>query len=189
MVAMTSTLMSLFGSKVMLPGSGVMLNNGMMWFDPRPNQPNSIAGGKRPLTNMSPIILKDGDRPWLAAGASGGRRILAAVSQVMSFIADFGMTPEQAAHQPRIDVSDPDSVSADPRDCRPTVLCRVGQGRTGRADGAWRHADQLRLSERDPAVGGRLGHRHQRRGVTLVVGGRASLRMRRGGRSLQGPPR
>ena len=115
MVAMTTTLMSLFGSKVMLPGAGVMLNNGVMWFDPRPNQPNSIAGGKRPLTNMSPIILKDGDRPWLAMGASGGRRILAAVAQVMGFIADFGMTVEQAAHQPRIDVSDPDNVSADPR--------------------------------------------------------------------------
>jgi gamma-glutamyltranspeptidase/glutathione hydrolase len=115
MVAMTTTLLSSMGSRVVLPGSGVLLNNGVMWFDPRPNQPNSIAGGKRPLTNMSPIILKDGDRPWLAAGASGGRRILAAVAQVMSFIADFGMTAEHAAHQPRIDVSDPDGVSADPR--------------------------------------------------------------------------
>ena len=64
---------------------------------------------------MSPIILKDGDRPWLAAGASGGRHILAAVTQIMSFIADFGMTVEQAAHHPRIDVSDPEDVSADPR--------------------------------------------------------------------------
>jgi gamma-glutamyltranspeptidase/glutathione hydrolase len=115
MVAMTTTLLSSMGSRVVLPTSGVLLNNGVMWFDPQPNQPNSIAGGKRPLTNMSPIILKDGDRPWLAMGASGGRRILAAVSQVMSFIADFGMTVDQAAHQPRIDVSDPDNVSANPR--------------------------------------------------------------------------
>ena len=115
MVAMTTTLMSLFGSKVMLPGAGVMLNNGVMWFDPRPNQPNSIAGGKRPLTNMLPIILKDGDRPFMAAGASGGRRILASVAQVMNFVADFGMTADQAAHQPRIDVSDADGVSADRR--------------------------------------------------------------------------
>jgi len=115
MVAMTTTLLSTMGSRVVLPGSGVLLNNGVMWFDPRPNQPNSIAGGKRPLTNMSPIILKDGDRPWLAAGASGGRHILAAVTQVMSFIADFGMSVEQAAHQPRIDVAGPDSVAADRR--------------------------------------------------------------------------
>ena len=115
MVSMTTTLLSSMGSRVMLPTSGVMMNNGVMWFDPRPNQPNSIGGGKRPLTNMSPIILKDGDKPWLAMGASGGRRILASVAQVMSFVADFGMTPDQAAHQPRIDVSDPDGVSADRR--------------------------------------------------------------------------
>jgi len=115
MVAMTTTLLSSMGSRVVLPGSGILMNNGVMWFDPRPNQPNSIAGGKRPLTNMSPVILKDGDKPWLAMGASGGRRILAAVAQVMTFIADFGMTLDQAAHQPRIDVSDPDGVSADYR--------------------------------------------------------------------------
>jgi gamma-glutamyltranspeptidase/glutathione hydrolase len=115
MVAMTTTLLSSMGSRVVLPGSGVLLNNGVMWFDPTPGRPNSIAGGKRPLTNMAPIILKDGDRPWLAAGASGGRHILASVTQLMSFIADFGMTAEQAAHHPRIDVSDPERVSADPR--------------------------------------------------------------------------
>ena len=115
MVAMTTTLLSSMGSRVVLPGSGVLMNNGIMWFDPSPGQPNSIGGGKRPLTNMSPIIVREGDRPVMAAGASGGRRILAAVTQVMSFIADFGMTPDQAAHQPRIDVSDADSVSADRR--------------------------------------------------------------------------
>lgn len=115
MVAMTTTLLSSMGSRVVLPRSGILMNNGVMWFDPRPNQPNSIAGGKRPLTNMSPIILKEGDRSWLAAGASGGRRILAAVAQVMTFIADFGMDLETAAHHPRIDVSDPDQVSADRR--------------------------------------------------------------------------
>jgi len=115
MVAMTTTLLSSMGSRVVLPRSGILVNNGVMWFDPRPNQPNSIAGGKRPLTNMSPIILTDGGRPWLAAGASGGRRILAAVTQLMTFIADFGMDLETAAHHPRIDVSGPTQVSADRR--------------------------------------------------------------------------
>ena len=77
--------------------------------------PNSIGPGKRPLTNMFPVILRDGGKPWIAAGASGGRRIMAAVLQLMSFVADFGMTPDAAAHQPRIDVSDPDKVTADRR--------------------------------------------------------------------------
>ncbi len=115
MVAMTTTLMSSMGSRVVLPGTGMVMNNGMMWFDPRPGQPNSVAPGKRPLTNMSPIILKDGDRPWLAAGASGGRRILASVAQMMTFIADFGMSLDAAAHHPRVDVSSVDKVSADHR--------------------------------------------------------------------------
>jgi gamma-glutamyltranspeptidase/glutathione hydrolase len=115
MVAVTSTLLSSMGSRVVLPKSGLLLNNGVMWFDPRPGQPNSMAGGKRPLTNMSPVILRDGNRPWFAAGASGGRRILASVTQVMSFVAAFGMDLPRAAHYPRIDVSSPDEVSADHR--------------------------------------------------------------------------
>jgi gamma-glutamyltranspeptidase/glutathione hydrolase len=115
MVALTSTLLSSMGSRVVLPGSGILLNNGVMWFDPRPGQPNSIAPGKRPLTNMSPVILREGSRPWFAAGASGGRRILASVTQVMTFVAAFGMDLATAAHHPRIDVSGPEGVSADRR--------------------------------------------------------------------------
>jgi gamma-glutamyltranspeptidase/glutathione hydrolase len=113
MVAMTTTLLSSMGSRVVLPKTGILMNNGVIWFDPRPNQPNSVAGGKRPLTNISPIIVRDGDRPWLALGASGGRRILASVTQLLSFVMDFGMKLEQAAHHPRIDVSDPFYLSAD----------------------------------------------------------------------------
>ncbi|HYZ61868.1 MAG TPA: gamma-glutamyltransferase [Acetobacteraceae bacterium] len=115
MVAMTTTLLSSMGSRVVLPGSGVLMNNGIMWFDPRPGQPNSLAPGKRPLTNMLPVILREGDKPVLAAGASGGRRILAAVTQLVAFVAGFGMDPAEAAHLPRIDVSSPDSVNADQR--------------------------------------------------------------------------
>ena len=117
MVAMTTTLLSSMGSRVVLPRSGVLMNNGVMWFDPRAGQANSVGPGKRPLTNMCPVVVRDeqgGGRPVLAAGASGGRRILAAVVQVLAF-ADAGMTPDAAAHQPRIDVSDAETVHADAR--------------------------------------------------------------------------
>jgi gamma-glutamyltranspeptidase/glutathione hydrolase len=115
MVAVTTTLLSSMGSRVVLPGSGVLMNNGVMWFDPSPGKPNSVAPGKRPLTNMLPVILAEDGRPVLAAGASGGRRIMAAVFQLLTFIADFGMDLETAAHLPRIDVSDPEKVNADRR--------------------------------------------------------------------------
>ncbi len=51
----------------------------------------------------------------LAAGASGGRRIMAAVLQTVACVTDFAMTPDEAAHHPRIDVSDADTVSVDTR--------------------------------------------------------------------------
>ena len=75
MVALTNTLLSRFGAKVTLPGTGILMNNGMMWFDPRPGRPNSIAAGQRPLANMCPVIAtRDGQpaSPWArpAAGRS-----------------------------------------------------------------------------------------------------------------------
>jgi gamma-glutamyltranspeptidase/glutathione hydrolase len=115
MVAMTTTLLSSMGSRVVLPRSGVLMNNGIMWFDPRPGSANAIAPGKRPLTNMCPLIAAEGAEPRIALGASGGRRIMAAVFQLLSYVADFGMSPEAAAHHPRIDVSGPEGVTADIR--------------------------------------------------------------------------
>jgi gamma-glutamyltranspeptidase / glutathione hydrolase len=115
MVALTQTLLSVFGSKVVLPSSGVLMNNGIMWFDPRPGSPNSLAPNKRPLTNMCPVIARRQGKGWFAIGASGGRKILPAVYQVMSFVIDHGLDLESAFHQPRIDASGGEAVSADPR--------------------------------------------------------------------------
>jgi len=115
MVAMTTTLLSSFGSRFVSPSTGILMNNGIMWFDPRPGRPNTLAPGKRPLCNMCPVILARDEQPWLAAGASGGRRILAAVTQLLSFVVDFGLDAGAAAHHPRIDVSGTGTISADPR--------------------------------------------------------------------------
>ncbi|WP_270934117.1 gamma-glutamyltransferase [Falsiroseomonas oryzae] len=116
MVAMTTTLLSSMGSRVVLPRSGVLMNNGVMWFDPRPGTPNAIAPNRRPLCNMSPVIATDAAGvPAIALGASGGRRILAAVFQILALVAGFGMDPEEAAHQPRLDVSGPEGATADRR--------------------------------------------------------------------------
>jgi gamma-glutamyltranspeptidase/glutathione hydrolase len=91
------------------------MNNGIMWFDPRPGHPNGMAPGKRPLTNMCPLIAEGAEGEVFAGGASGGRRILAAVTQTALFVLDFGMSVEEAAHGPRIDVSGPDRIFADAR--------------------------------------------------------------------------
>ncbi|HMD62398.1 MAG TPA: gamma-glutamyltransferase [Stellaceae bacterium] len=113
--ALTTTLLSSFGSRYVLPRTGILMNNGVMWFDPRPGRPNSIGPGKRALTNMCPVVVARDGRPWFGAGASGGRRILGAVLQLASFVVDFGMDPEAAAHHPRVDVNGGDRFGIDRR--------------------------------------------------------------------------
>ena len=113
--ALTTTLLSSFGSRYVLPGTGILMNNGIMWFDPRPGRPNSLAPGKRALTNMCPLVASRAGRPWFGVGASGGRRILAAVLQMTSFVIDFGMDPVAAAHHPRVDVSGGEAIGLDHR--------------------------------------------------------------------------
>ncbi|HTV89262.1 MAG TPA: gamma-glutamyltransferase [Stellaceae bacterium] len=113
--ALTTSLLSSFGSRYVLPQTGILINNGVMWFDPRPGRPNSLGAGKRALTNMCPVVAARDGRARFGVGASGGRRILAAVTQLASFIIDFAMTPEEAAHQPRIDVSGESGIAIDRR--------------------------------------------------------------------------
>lgn len=117
MVSLTTTLLSSMGSRMVLPKTGVLMNNGMMWFDPTPGSANAIRPGARPLCNMLPLTVSEAGKagPVIAVGASGGRRILASVYQMLAYSLDFGMGPEEAAAMPRIDVSSPDATSADPR--------------------------------------------------------------------------
>jgi len=115
MAAVTQTLLSNFGSKFQTPQSGIMMNNGIMWFDPAPGMTNSLAPSKRCLTNYTPVVAEAADGRRLALGASGGRRILPAVTQILSFVMDFGMDLDGAIHQPRIDASEGAIVIGDAR--------------------------------------------------------------------------
>ncbi len=115
MAAVTQTLLSTFGSKFVTPQTGVTMNNGVMWFDPTPGGPNSLAPGKRCLTNYTPVLAQAADGRRLALGASGGRRILPAVTQILSFVMDYGMDLDAAIHQPRIDASEGAVVIGDVR--------------------------------------------------------------------------
>lgn len=104
-VALTNTLLSRFGSKVTSPSLGMLLNNGIMWFDPTPGHPNSIMPGVRPLANMCPLVVSRPGGERYAFGAAGGRTIFPTLLQILSYVFDFGMTLEQAFLEPRVDAS------------------------------------------------------------------------------------
>jgi gamma-glutamyltranspeptidase/glutathione hydrolase len=102
LVAMTQTLNNLFGSKVTVPGTGVLLNNNMALFDPHPGRPNSVAPGKRVRSSMSPTIVSEGGRPVLAVGLPGGVRITTSVMQALVNWIDHRMSLQEAVEAPRI---------------------------------------------------------------------------------------
>lgn len=102
MVALTQTINFFFGSGVLVPGTGIMLNDEMDDFTPKPGQSNSIEPRKRPLSSMSPmLVLKDG-KPVLSIGSPGATRIISALPQILMNIVDYGMNLQEAIDAPRI---------------------------------------------------------------------------------------
>lgn len=111
-VAITATVNTGFGSKVIVPGTGVVLNNEMDDFSAQPGAPNafglvgmennSVAPGKRPLSSMSPTLVLDqkGD-PLMAIGAAGGPKIITQVLLAILGVVDGKMSLAEAIAQPR----------------------------------------------------------------------------------------
>ena len=126
-VSLTQTLLSLWGSRVTAPGTGVLLNNGMMWFDPEPGRPNSVAGGKRALANMAPVVLARGGEALASIGSSGGRRIMNCNVQILANLAAHDMGMQEAIEAPRIDASTAELLVSDriPEETR-AALARMG---------------------------------------------------------------
>jgi gamma-glutamyltranspeptidase / glutathione hydrolase len=102
MVSVTQTIECYFGSGVVVPGYGFILNDQMHDLDPRPGRANSIAPGKKPLSSMSPsLVFKDG-KLAMSIGSPGSKRIITCVSQVMSNMIDFGMSIQDAIAAARV---------------------------------------------------------------------------------------
>ncbi len=103
-VSLTETILAAYGSMVTTP-AGMLMNNAMFAFVPAPGYPNSVAAGHRPQSSMSPlVVVENTGRPVLAAGASGGRRISAAVVQIVAYVLDHGLGAQDAVATPRLDV-------------------------------------------------------------------------------------
>ena len=101
-VASTQTINSLFGARMIVPGTGILLNNYMHLFDPRPGRTLSIAPGKRLTTSQSPMMVLEGGKPRYALGLPGGLRIFGVVMQAIVNLVDHGMTLQEAVEAPRL---------------------------------------------------------------------------------------
>lgn len=110
-VALNQTINTGFGSKVVVPGTGVLLNNEMDDFAVQPGVPNAfqligaeanaIAPGKRPLSSMSPTLVFKDNQPVISVGAAGGPTIITQTLLLISNIIDEGLAPDAALRAPR----------------------------------------------------------------------------------------
>ncbi len=101
-VASTQTINSSFGARFIVPETGMIPNNYMYVFNPRPGTASSVAPGKRVTSSMAPtIVLKDG-KPAFALGLPGGLRIFPSAMQAVLNLIDHGMTLQQAVEAPRV---------------------------------------------------------------------------------------
>ncbi len=112
-VALTTTINTSFGSGVVVPELGILLNNEMDDFAAAPGVPNAfglvggeanaVAPGKRPLSSMTPTVVLDEEGDVvLVVGASGGSTIISATLQVVIAVLDFGLDPQEAVAAPRM---------------------------------------------------------------------------------------
>jgi gamma-glutamyltranspeptidase/glutathione hydrolase len=111
-VACTATINTAFGSKVIVPGTGIVLNNEMDDFSVEPGVPNAfklvgaeanaVAPGKRPLSSMSPTIVLNDGRPILSLGAAGGPTIISQTVLNLVGLLDLGLRLDDALAQPRL---------------------------------------------------------------------------------------
>ena len=101
-VTTTQTINSLFGARFIVPGTGMIPNDYMSNFDPRPGNALSIAPGKRVTTSMSPMMaLRDGKLIY-ALGLPGGKRIFPSAMQALINLIDHGMGLQEAVEAPRV---------------------------------------------------------------------------------------
>ncbi|RAL21849.1 gamma-glutamyltransferase [Thermoflavimicrobium daqui] len=102
LVSYTTTIEQEFGTGIMVPGYGFMLNNEMTDFDAKPGGPNEVQAGKRPRSSMTPTIIFKGDKPVMTVGSPGGSTIISSVYQVIFNRLSYGMDIKKAVEEPRI---------------------------------------------------------------------------------------
>ena len=111
-VTNTYTINFSFGSGIVVPGTGMLLNNEMDDFAAKPGFPNgyglvqgeanAVSAGSRPLSSMTPTLVFKEGKPWVATGSPGGSSIITAVAQTLLNLMAFDMTLGMATSSPRI---------------------------------------------------------------------------------------
>ncbi len=138
-VSATQTLGNSFGSRIMVPRTGIWLNDSLAYctFEPKGN-PMDAHAGRRKLSGDCPTIIMKNGRPWAALGTPGGHTIGQTVPQIVMNLVDFGMGIGAAIGAPRISFVEPDALAVEqsiPQSVRDALTAMGHQLRATRALG------------------------------------------------------
>ncbi|MFT2214472.1 gamma-glutamyltransferase [Rhizobium giardinii] len=148
-VAVTYTLNGSFGTGVVAPGTGILLNNEMDDFTSKPGSPNlyglvqgeanAIEPKKRPLSSMSPTIISRDGKAFMIIGSPGGARIITITLEAIINVIDHGMSIQEAIDAPRIHHQWlPDKVYMEPYSLSADTLKRLTEmGHNVHIDASW----------------------------------------------------
>ncbi|MFC0044442.1 gamma-glutamyltransferase [Metabacillus iocasae] len=101
-VSYTTTIEQVFGTGIVVPGYGIVLNNELTDFDALPGGANEVQPNKRPLSSMTPTIVFEDDKPVLTVGSPGGTTIITSVLQTILNTFEYEMELKAAVEEPRI---------------------------------------------------------------------------------------
>ncbi len=169
MICLTQSLGSAFGSGVMIPGTGVILNNFLNWTDLNPVSPNALQPGQRIAMCLAPSISTVGGKAVLALGTPGSYGILQTQVQAMVGYMDFGLDLQAAIEMPRARLWDGNQIYLERR--VPHSVCvelsKRGHDVALLPDYSWRTGGMQAVS-RDPESGALAGAADSRRDGAVI---------------------
>jgi len=170
MVCITQSLGSIYGSGVVIPGTGICMNNFLNWTDLDPQSPNFIRAGKPMSMCLAPSISLRNNEPELAMGTPGSYGILQTQAQVMVQLQDYRQPLNKAIDAPRARLWDGNLVYIENRIKAGEIdqLCKAGHD-IKQVEPYTRVVGGVQAIMRDPANGALLGAADARRDGSAVA--------------------
>lgn len=163
-VALTCTIEQSFGSAVVAPGTGFLLNNELTDFS-EPGTANEPEPGKRPRSSINPLIVTQGGEPTLVTGAAGGVTIIMGAFQAALNHMDFGLGPAEAVDAARLDEAEPSEMSLEDARVSPVVQSELtARGHTINREGEYADLPRVQAVGLDPDTGEALATTDPRSG-------------------------
>lgn len=163
-VSLTCTIEQSFGSAVVAPGTGILLNNELTDFSD-PGTANEPAPGKRPRSSMSPtIVVRDGQPALVVGGAGGSQIVMGSLLAVVNTV-DFGLGVDEAIEAERLDAQEPPQLILEDGRVTPDVLAELAdRGHELSREGEYADLPRVQAAGVDPETGERVAATDPRSG-------------------------